>query len=211
MTSGIPPKKLRLPMIVSWLVLAAILAMVAVFVVKAGMFASLVQKPPKPVQNQPIPDRVSSAAATITGFDKDQQPYELTARSVLQDATNDKLAHMKTVTGILRKKSGAKLLMQSDRAAYFSDKKILDLSGNIKLVSLDRFTAYLEKARVTLKDKRLYAKVPVTVIFDRGSIKANGIDVTENGKRILFFNGVKTLFDGEGSTARDDKTDKKGN
>ena len=64
---------------------------------------------------------------------------------------------------------------------------------------------------MTLKEKRLYAKVPVTVIFDRGTIQANGIDISDNGNRVLFFDGVKTRFDSESAPVSREKVDRKGN
>jgi len=157
-----------------------------------------------------LPDQVSSGVSTITGFDKDQQPYKLTSQSVLQDKDNSDLAHLKTVTGILHKKSGRKLQVKAVRGIYDKEKKTLDLSGDIKLVSEDEYTAFLEKARVILKEKRLYAKVPVTVIFDRGKIQANGVDISNNGQRVVFFNGVKTRFNGGAKVVAGSKSDKKG-
>ncbi len=213
--NSVPVKNVKKPVrtatIVSWLVLAATLLLLAVFTVKAGMFASLFGRKPEPVVNMPLPDQVSSGVSTITGFDKDGQPYQLTSQSVLQDKNNSDLAHLKQVTGVLRKKTGKKLLMNALGGQYDAEKKILDLEGKIKLVSQGEYTAYLEKARVTLKEKRLYAKVPVTVIFDRGTIRANGVDISDNGNRVLFFNGVKTRFDSESASVSGGKVDRKGN
>jgi len=196
--------------IFSWLVLAATILLLTVFSIKAGVFASLFGRKQEVVVNMPLPDQVSSGVSSITGFDKDGQPYQLTSQSVLQDKINSNLAHLKQITGVLRKKTGKKLLMTALAGEYNAEKKVLDLKGNIKLVSQDEYTAFLEKARVTLKEKRLYAKVPVTVIFDRGTIQANGVDITDNGNRVLFFNGVKTRFNSGSASVSDGKVDKKG-
>jgi len=210
-----PVKPLKRPVraatVISWLVLSATVLLSAVFAVKAGMFASLFGRKPEPVVNMPLPDQVSSGVSSITGFDKDGQPYKLTSQSVLQDKNNSDLAHLKQISGVLRKKTGKKLLLNALGGQYNADKKILDLEGKIKLVSQGEYTAYLEKARVTLKEKRLYAKVPVTVIFDRGTIQANGIDISDNGNRVLFFDGVKTRFDSESAPVSREKVDRKGN
>lgn len=179
--------------------------------VQAGMFASLFGRKAEVVVDLPLPDQVSSGLSSITGFDKDGQPYKLTSQSVLQDKTNSDLAHLKTINGVLTKKTGKKLLMTAISGQYNAETKILDLEGNVKLVSQDEYTAFLEKARVTLKEKRLYAKVPVKVIFDRGTILANGVDIKENGNRVLFFNGVKTTFNSGTASVSGGKADKKGN
>ena len=209
--SGSSKKPLTVASVVSWLILAITLALLAVFIAKAGMFASLFNRKPEPVVDMPLPEQVSSGVSTITGFDKDQQPYKMTSQSVLQDKSNTDLAHLKTITGVLHKKSGKKLELSSLKGLYDKKKRTLDLIGNVKLISQDEYTAYLEKARVTLKEKRLYAKVPVMVIFDRGKIQANGVDIRNNGKRVLFFGGVKTRFNASNEPVTGGKADKKGN
>lgn len=208
--SGYSKKPLTVATVVSWLILALTLGLLAVFVTKAGMFASLFNRKPEPVVDVPLPEQVSSGVSTITGFDKEQQPYKLTSQSVLQDKNNSDLAHLKTITGVLHKKTGKSLELSSLKGLYNKEKKTLDLIGNVMLVSQDEYTVYLEKARVTLKEKRLYAKVPVTVIFDRGRIQANGVDIRDNGKRVLFFNGVKTRFNSSSEPVTGGKADKKG-
>ena len=206
-----PRKPVRRATVFSWLVLALTASLVAVFVIKAGVFASLFGRKPPAAVNLPLPDQVSSGVSSITGFDKDGQPYELTSQSVLQDEQNSDLAHLKQITGVLRKKNGKKLLMKARTGEYNADKRVLDLAGRIKLVSQGEYTAFLEKARVTLKEKRLYANVPVTVIFDRGTIRANGVDISENGNRVLFFDGVVTRFDSDSASVSGGKADRKGN
>ena len=206
-----PKPPVTVAAILARLVLFATAGLILVFTWKAGMFASLFARKPKPVVDVPLPEQITSGISTITGFDKNQQPYKLTAQSVLQDETNPDLAHLKTVSGMLLKNSGKELRMVARTGEYHKAKKILDLIGDVKLISQGEYTGYLQKARVTLKDKRLYATVPVTVVFDRGTIRANGVEITENGNRVLFFNGVKTRFNGAGTSVTDGKTDKKGN
>ncbi len=216
--ASLAKKKLRLVDVVSTLVLVITIGLVALFLGKAGLFASLFTKTPQPVANMPLPEQVSSGVSTITGFDKDNQPYEMKALSVLQDKTNSDLAHLTTVSGYLRKKTGAVMKLTSKAGAYEKKKRILDLIGNVKLISQGQYTAYLEKARVTLKEKRLYAKVPVKVVFAQGTIHSNGVDITDNGARVLFFGGVKTHFDASSQkdtsslkpAASGGKTDKQG-
>jgi hypothetical protein len=52
----------------------------------------------------------------------------------------------------------------------------------------------MEKAAVTVADKVLKSSVPVTVTMDRSTIKSNGLEISNDGKRIMFFNGVKARF-----------------
>ena len=77
----------------------------------------------------------------------------------------------------------------------------LDLEGNVTIVEKDRFTATMDKAHVVVEEKKLTSDVPVDVQFTSGSIQANGVQITDDGRHILFLNGVKARFS-QGSTAQ---------
>lgn len=178
----------------SWVAIALTGLLIAVFVFQLGTFESL--KPHRPTTDAPRPqtDQITVSTSTITGFDKDDQPYSLKAETAAQDAVKPNLVHLKAVSAALKRATGEKLELNSATASYDTDTEVLQLDGNVKLVSVDRFVADMDKAQVTLRDKRLRSEVPVAVTFDRGTILAKGLEITDDGNRILFFNGVKATF-----------------
>lgn len=207
-SSGKPVTRARLA---SWAILAATTATVLFFVAQTGMFSAFFTKKEVKKVNIPLPDQVSSGFSTITGFDKEKQPYKLTAQKVVQDEKDSKKAHLTTVDATLKKKNGEILKMDAQTGVYKSENKVLDLAGKVRLSSKDRFVAHLEKATVILKEKRMYAKVPVKVLFDRGSINANGMEVLDNGKKIEFFDGVKFRYEPAENDKGAQKADRKEN
>ena len=104
------------------------------------------------------------------------------------------LVHMETVEGLFRRPSGAVYTMTAKTGSYDTKIKELDLAGDVTIVQPDRFKAVMEKAHVVVEAKRLTSDVPVDVTFTTGSIKANGMEITDDGARILFLNGVKARF-----------------
>jgi lipopolysaccharide export system protein LptC len=40
-----------------------------------------------------------------------------------------------------------------------------------------------------------WSDTPVTVTFSSGSVSANGMQITDDGERILFLNGVRARFE----------------
>ena len=188
-------KPVRIASVLSWLVLSLIAIMIAYFVWKAGLFPALFVHEDKPVPDVPAPEQITSGKSSITGFDKEQQPYRFTARSAIQDKNNEDLVHLDTVEGMFRKKDGEELELTANGGQYDSKVKILDLAGNIVLMSKGRYKAFMDKARVTLTDRKLVSKVPVKVVFDRGVIRANGVVITDNGKHVLFTGRVRTTIE----------------
>jgi lipopolysaccharide export system protein LptC len=177
-----------------WLVAMAIAAIIALFLAQAGLFALLLPSdvvPPVPVTN---PDQITAVTSTVHGVDRENQPYEVTAARGWQDEAIPTLVHLETVDGRFRRATGAEYTVQADTGAYDTKVKTLDLAGNVVIVQKDRFTARMDKAHVVVEEKKLTSDVPVDVSFATGSVRANGIEITDDGARILFRNGVKAAF-----------------
>ena len=184
----------RLAPMLSWAAVLACLVLVAVFFLQAGLFASLAPKE-KPisavVEN---PDQITSYDSTVSGVDRDNQPFELKAKRGWRDKAKSELTHMETVHATFRKPSGEAYNMKSQTAQYDEKSKAFDLNGSVEIVQDGRFTARMEKARVMVEDKTMTSDVPVEVRFGDSTISANGLKMTDDGANIVFLNGVKARF-----------------
>jgi LPS export ABC transporter protein LptC len=198
----------RLPMarIFSWLSGTLFVGLIAAFIWQAGFFASL-RPTPNAIEQPAVahPEQVAVGASRYTGSDRERQPYWVEAKSGVQDATNPNQVHLDSVTGELRRVSGEVLAMQSDNALYDTKSRVLELQGGVKIDSQGSYIAKMSRARVVVEDKSLDTDVPVTVTFANGRIDANGMKITDDGKRIVFFNRVKARFEpgaAQGTTAQ---------
>ncbi len=188
----------RIARALSWLAGLGGLAFVGLFLAQAGFFAMLIPREPDPA---PVvnPDQISATESTVTGKDNENQPYSVKAARGWQDEKVLTLVHLEKVEGTFRKKTGEDYTLNADAGLYDTDKKALDLSGNVVIVQKDRFTARMDKAHVVVAEKRLESTSPVTVEMPTGRIEANGLQITNDGARILFLNGVKARFEGQAS------------
>lgn len=187
--------KARVAPMLSWAAALAGLAFVAVFMIQAGLFAYLVPAEkitPPGVDN---PDQITSYDSTISGVDKDNQPYELKAKRGWQDKARAELIHLEDVAANFRKSTGKAFNVKSRAARYDSKIKEVDLEGSVVISEVNRFTATMEKAHVAVRDKKLTSDVPVEMTFAGGTIRANGLQITNDGANILFLNGVKARFE----------------
>jgi lipopolysaccharide export system protein LptC len=188
----------RVARVLSWLAGLGGLAFVSLFLAQAGFFAMLLPKDaaPPPVTN---PDQISATSSTVTGKDRENQPYTVKAARGWQDEKVLSLVHLEKVEGTFRKKTGENYTLTADTGLYDTNVKNLDLAGNVTVVQKDRFTARMEKAHVVVEEKRLESASPVTVDMAAGRIEANGLQITNDGARILFLNGVRARFEGQAS------------
>ena len=178
-----------------------VLLLVGIFIYQAGTFTSK----PKLGEVPALPaDQVTVTDSTITGLDKQQRPYSISARTAIQDKDNPNFITLDEVRGATNRSNGDPITFQSLKGFYDSDVKTLDLDTNVVIRSQGRFTARMDKAHVIVEEKRLTSNVPVAVEMATGTINANGVEITNDGNNILFLNGVKAHF--EKSQSKGDST-----
>ena len=187
--------------LLGWLFLGITIGVIVLFVMQIQSFNALAPPAPQTVPadadagNAP-PEEVVVSNARFTGFDKERQPYTVTARTARQDESDMTKVHLSDVGAEMNRKTGSTIAIRSNSALYDSKAKSIDLQGNVEISGLSGLTARMEKARVGLESRALRSEVPVTVVNDEATIAANGLEIADDGKRILFFNGVKATFRG---------------
>jgi lipopolysaccharide export system protein LptC len=180
-----------------WLGLVALAAAAGLgltFAVQLGLFDRAVQKPDvalAPVEN---PAQITGGPSRISGFDKNNLPYEITAQKGVQDASLDSLVHLQEVRSEFARPSGATLNITSDGAEFETRSKSLELSGNVVFAEGQRFRARMDRASVNMDNQTLTSKSPVSVDIIGGTITADSLAISPNGERILFKGGVKARF-----------------
>jgi lipopolysaccharide export system protein LptC len=187
-------RRARLAPLLSWLAVAMAVSLFLLFAYQSGMFSGLLPKPLQKPLEVAAPEQITGQNARIAGFDRQQQPYEILAQKGLQDKTNANLVHLEEVSGTFKKISGETFQLLSNTGLYDSKSKGLDLDGAVKIIRPDHFTATMDKAHVNVETKDLESNVPVAVEMSNGSIKANGMRIRDNGKTVVFVNGVKARF-----------------
>ena len=178
----------------SWGLFGLAAALAAVFVVHIARFEATAPSRSAAESDAPVSNQVVVTNSTLTGFDDNRQPYRVTAASAVQDSSEPNRVHLKTVAGELRRRSGDILSLAARTALFDSKSEVLQLSGDVTLATVGRFVAEMAQAEVTLTDKRLRSQTPVSVVFDRGRITAGGLEITDDGNRVVFFNRARVVF-----------------
>ena len=183
--------RLRTPTLLSWLMLGLAAGFFFLFLVQAGTFEGLTALPPEQVEENITQEKVVVGASSISGFDREEQPYTVNSQSAVQDPDEPNIIHLNTVSGELRKSTGRRFTIDAKNGVYNSDSKKLDLVGDVHIISVGRFVATMPRATVTLTDKELSSDERVVVKFETGDIVANGVRITSSGKNIEFLSRVR--------------------
>jgi lipopolysaccharide export system protein LptC len=168
-----------------------IVILLAVFLYQTGAFSPA---PKRVDQTAASLDQVTVTDSTITGLDRQNRPYSISASNAVQDKDKPNFIALEEVSGATKRSDGEAITFESRKGFYDSDVKTLDLDTDVVIKSAGRFTARMEKAHVMVAEKRLTSNVPVTVEFTSGTIDANGVEISNDGNNILFLNGVKAQF-----------------
>lgn len=187
-------RRARLSPVLSWLAAAIGVAFATLFVAQAGLFAMLMPQEKAPPVILDRPEQITSRDSILTGFDREKQPYELKAARGIQDKDRPELVHLETLTGKFLKTTGQAYTLAAKAGHYDSDRRELDLEGDVTIRETGRFTARMAKAHVVVEEKKLTSDTPVTVEFAGGTIEAQGLQITDDGRNIVFLNGVKTRY-----------------
>ena len=192
--------------ILSWLAVAIGLGFVLLFLAQAGLFHALMPKQAAAPAPAVQPDRITADSSTVTGIDNERQPYEVKARHGWQDEKTPNLVHLEGPQGKFQRASGGAFTISAEIGRYDTEIKTLDLENNVVLAQGDRFTARMAEAQIAVREKKLVSNSKVQATFGAGgNVDANGMQITDDGARILFLNGVKARFDtasGKGDTVQ---------
>lgn len=184
----------RVAPMLSWIAALACVTLVGVFLIQAGLFAYLTPKDRPAAAVVDTPDQITSYDSTVSGVDRNNQPFELKAKRGWRDTAKSELTHMEAVLATFHKASGEAYNVTSKTGQYDEKRKEFDLKGSVEIVQDGRFTARMDRARVMVEDKSMSSDVPVEVTFGDSIIRANGLKMTDDGANILFLNGVKARF-----------------
>jgi lipopolysaccharide export system protein LptC len=187
----------------AWLSFAAAMAMIILLAYQAGTLTSF--RVGSQAKEETAGNSVTTGSETevtvsqsrFTGFDKEQQPFTVTARNASQDENDKDRVRLEEVEAQLKRTTGTNVAIRSQNAQYDSKSKTIELEGNVTIVSEDGFVAKMEKANVNIDEHRLRSDVAVEVVSPNGVIRSNGMEIVDDGARILFFNRVKATFGGE--------------
>lgn len=130
--------------------------------------------------------------------DKDGQPYRLRAQTAIQDKANPDRIDLVAPIGVIDLKNGKKIGLVGESGIYAQEKKVMNLSGKVKLIENQGMQLDTQQMTIDLQAGTVTASGPVTAAGPMGTLRANGMTGTQE-TGILIFKGPATLTLPEGS------------
>ncbi len=182
----------RLVGVLRWVLPGFCLLIIGMFLYSSGILASYFVPKPKEVQPVVSENAVEMVQPRMSGLDKSERAYEITAETAKQDADDPTKVALENIVGsLVLNKSDDKVSLTAKSGFFDSEKNFLQLRQDIVISSKQGYTAYLTSADALLKEKHITSNEPVLIEWQEGSIRANSLEITDEGNVIRFFNSVK--------------------
>lgn len=126
------------------------------------------------------------AAARYVGVDRENRPFTVTAEVARQSQTRDDLVSLEAPKADIALANGAWVALHAMTGIYRSEKRWLDLFGDVSLFH-DKGMAFVsESAEVDLDAGTAEGREPVVGHGPTGEIEAEGFQIVKKGDLVVF-------------------------
>nr|WP_246408379.1 LPS export ABC transporter periplasmic protein LptC [Microvirga lupini] len=132
----------------------------------------------------------------LNGFKNDNRPYEVTASEATQDVRKPDLVQLKNLKArVVTDDRGSVALLQAASGTLDTKREQMRLRDDIVVTTDAGHEVKLRSAFVQFKSGNVTSNEPVSVSFGNGSIEAEKLKVTDNGKVMSFEGRVRTVLE----------------
>ena len=138
--------------------------------------------------------RVTMEMPKLSGFRSDGRPYDVRARSGVQDIRTPSIIELNDLDARFDTRGGASLRVAAPRGGYDGSKDFMRLYNGVRIASESGYDIRMQDADVDFKQGHITTANPVSVVMSSGTINADSLEARDNGDRILFNGNVRNLF-----------------
>lgn len=130
--------------------------------------------------------KINMEALKLGGFTRDGRPYELISDAAAQDLTNPTLLELKGVHARMTMQDKSTVTLSAASGIYDPKGDMMVLHTDVVVTSSAGYSVRLNEAKVDVKTNRIISDKPVEVTLSNGTVKANRLEVSDNGDVMKF-------------------------
>ena len=139
--------------------------------------------------------KITMESPHVSGYTGDQRPYELWAKTAVQDVTNPDLVELNKLRTKLLLQDGSTVFMDSLTGLFDNKQQTLDLHKDIFLQTTTGYEARLTQAFVDLVRNTVDSDEHVDVKLTNGTVSSDRLRITGGGELIIFEGNVVMHLD----------------
>jgi len=133
--------------------------------------------------------KITMQSPHMAGFTPDRRPYEVNARTAMQDVTNPNFIELETLNAKMEMEDKSIVFMDARRGNFKNREQLLDLYEDVFLRSTS-YEARLMEATVDMAKGSVVSDKPVNVRMTDGTLDAKKLEITGKGELMVFYGGV---------------------
>lgn len=137
----------------------------------------------------------------ISGFAGTRRAYEVTAESAEQSLRDPKVVTFNGIDARFGLDDAGTAAIEAGTGVFDGNANTLTMAEGIAITTTSGYWASFEEAAIDIRNGTLVSTEPIEIRTNEGVIRANGIEVTDRGKRIAFVNGVSVTYAPPGELA----------
>lgn len=138
--------------------------------------------------------KVTMDEPKLTGFRKDGRSYGVTAQSGVHDIRNPTIIELTRIEARIAMADSSNAQVIAPHGIYDSARELMELTGAIAVKSDAGYELSLQHATMSFKAGDLLSDMPVALVMTQGSIHADTLAITDNGRQITFAGHVQSLM-----------------
>jgi lipopolysaccharide export system protein LptC len=138
--------------------------------------------------------KVTMDMPKLSGFKKDNRPYEVTARWAEQDMKNPSIIDLREVKAEVVLQDKTKATVDALNGTYNSQTEMMVLRDDVRVRTQTGYDVRMKSAEIEFKQGNVKTDDPVAVKFTGGTINAEKLEMFDNGQKIVFSGRVKTIM-----------------
>lgn len=141
--------------------------------------------------------KITVESPKISGIQTDGHPFEIKARSGIQDIAVPNIIELLGVDSKIGAADASTTWVRAARGIYDNMHDKMTLEGDIQIKNSAGYDIRMDTARIDFKTGGLVSEGPVRVNLSGGTVAAKQLDVSDNGHKVSFGGDVNSIIDSE--------------
>jgi lipopolysaccharide export system protein LptC len=138
--------------------------------------------------------KVKMDTPRLSGYRKDNRPYEVTAEAALQEIRNPTQVELQTLTARLQMEREGWVTVNAKTGLFDTQKEKLRLVDDVRVRTEAGYDIRMKTADIDFKGGTVVSKEPVKVSLGTTTVDADTLDVKDNGALIVFQGRVRAYI-----------------
>jgi lipopolysaccharide export system protein LptC len=132
-------------------------------------------------------------APKLSGFTKDGRGYSIMAKSAAQDLTKTNVIELSEIIANFSLAANAATELKAAKGVYDAKADRVQLTEGIQIDSSSGYKGKLHDALIEVKRGYILTENPIDFIFNEGTLRADRMEIFDNGARAVFQGRVQLV------------------